>query len=177
MQDKRRGYKMKKGKSRLKIYKRNKRLKKALFIGLIIDCLLWAWVFQSIKQLNKNNLQLAIIQKTIIKEVEAKTDYKIGLVTAYSCNGLETQADILMNCPSLLNGKPKTANGTGPIANKTMACDVSNMGKSFQIGNLGVFTCTDTGGAIKGKTRFDLYLENVEAARQFGKQHLIIKEI
>ena len=84
---------MKKGKSRLKIYKRNKRLKKALFIGLIIDCLLWAWVFQSIKQLNKNNLQLAIIQKTIIKEVKAKTDYKIGLVTAYSCNGLETQAE------------------------------------------------------------------------------------
>lgn len=63
---------MKKGKSRLKIYKRNKRLKKALFICLVIDCLLWAWVFQSIKQLNKNNHQIITIQKTVIKEVKAK---------------------------------------------------------------------------------------------------------
>jgi len=168
---------MQKGKSRLKAYKAKKRIKKALFIGLIIDCLLWAWVFQSIKQLNKNNLQLATIQKTVIKEVEAKVNYKVGVITAYSCKGLKTQSEILMNCPSLLSGSPTTANGTTPKANQTMACDVSNMGKSFQIGDLGVFTCTDTGGAIKGKTRFDLYLENVEIARDFGKQHLIIKEI
>lgn len=63
---------MKKGKSRLKIYKRNKQLKKALFICLIIDCLLWAWVFQSIAKLNKNNHQIITIQKTVIKEIEAK---------------------------------------------------------------------------------------------------------
>ncbi|MBW6431552.1 3D domain-containing protein [Patescibacteria group bacterium] len=164
-----------KGKSRLKAYRTKKRIKKALFIGLIIDCLLWFSVFQSIKQLSKNNHQIITIQKTIIKEIEAKV--KIGLITAYSCQGLETQAEILMNCPSLLNGKPTTANGTTPIANKTMACDTSNMGKSFEIGDLGVFTCTDTGGAIKGETRFDLYLENVEVARDFGKQHLIIEEV
>lgn len=165
------------GKSRLRAYKRKKNIKKALFIGLVIDCLLWCGVFYSIKQLNKNNLQLVTIQKTTIKEVEKKIDYKIGLITAYSCNGLETQADILMNCPSLFSGEPRTANGTRPIANKTMACDSSNMGKSFEIGELGVFTCTDTGGAIKGETRFDLYLENVEISRQFGKQYLIVREI
>ena len=64
--------KKQKGKSRLKAYKSKKRIKKALFIGLAIDCLLWTGVFYSIKQLNKNDLQLATIQKTIIKEVKAK---------------------------------------------------------------------------------------------------------
>ena len=168
---------MKKGKSRLKANRARKRLKKALFIGLIIDCLLWAGVFYSISKLSKNNHQVITIQKTIIKEVEAKEVYQIGLITAYSCNGLKTQSEILMNCPSLLSGSPKTANGTTPKANQTMACDVSNMGKSFQIGDLGVFTCTDTGGAINGEARFDLYLENVKLVKDFGTQYLLVKEI
>jgi hypothetical protein len=63
---------MKKGKSRLKAHKVKKRVKKAVFIGLLIDCLLWSGVFYSIAKLNKNNHQVITIQKTIIKEVEAK---------------------------------------------------------------------------------------------------------
>lgn len=168
---------MKKGKSRLKANRARKRLKKALFIGLIIDCLLWAGVFYSISKLSKNNHQVITIQKTIIKEVEAKADYKVGLITAYSCGGLKTKAEILLNCPSLLTGEPRTANGTIPEANKTMACDPINMGKSFEIEGLGVFTCTDTGGAINGEARFDLYLENVKLAKDFGTQYLLVKEI
>jgi hypothetical protein len=64
--------KKQKGKSRLKATRNKKRIKKALVIGAIIDCLLWTGVFYSIKQLNKNDFQLATIQKTIIKEVKAK---------------------------------------------------------------------------------------------------------
>lgn len=168
---------MKKGKSRLKANRNKKRIKKALFICLTIDCLLWSSVFYSVKQLSKNNHQVITIQKTIIKEVEAKTDYKIASVTAYSCGGLTSETDILMNCPSLFYGEPKTANGTTPIANKTMACDASLMGRSYMIEGLGVFTCTDTGGAIKGEGRFDLYLNNVKEAREFGKQYLIYYQV
>lgn len=168
---------MEKAKSRLKAYKAKRRTKKAVLIGLTIDCLLWSSVFYSVKQLSKNNHQVITIQKTVIKEVEAKTDYKIASVTAYSCGGLTSEADILMNCPSLFYGEPKTANGTTPIANETMACDASLMGRSYMIEGLGVFTCTDTGGAIKGEGRFDLYLNDVIEARNFGKQHLIYYQV
>jgi 3D (Asp-Asp-Asp) domain-containing protein len=174
---KKEGQKMKKGKSRLKAYRVKKKVKKALFIVLVIDCLLWSSVFYSVKQLSKNNYQVITIQKTVIKEVEAKTDYRVGVMTAYSCGGLTSDADILINCPSLLTGSPKTANGTTPRANETMACDASLMGRSYMIEGLGIFKCTDTGGAIKGEGRFDLYLNDVKEAREFGKQHLIYYQV
>lgn len=114
----------------------------------------------------------------IIQEVEKpEIEWKDGLATSYSCGGLKTEAEIKMNCPSLLSGKPKTANGTEPLANKTMACDRSNMGRTFFIEGLGERVCTDTGGSIKGAGRFDLYLEDVQEARLFGKQTVRYYEV
>ncbi len=57
---------------------------------------------------------------------------KTALVTAYSCGGLVTEAEIRMNCPSLFSGQPKTATGTTPLPYKTVACDKANSVSSFQ---------------------------------------------
>lgn len=107
------------------------------------------------------------------EEPEVIPEYKLAHVTAYSCGGLKTKKEILMNCPSLLSGEPKTANGTTPIAGKTMACDKANMGRKFELiidGDPQVWICTDTGGAIKGAGRFDLYVEDVGEAWKFGRR-------
>lgn len=96
--------------------------------------------------------------------------WTIATITAYSCGNLKTDAEIRMNCPSLFSGSPKTANGTTPIPYKTMACDRANMGRVFEIEGVGEVKCTDTGGAIKGAGRFDLYVQTVEEARAWGVQ-------
>lgn len=101
-----------------------------------------------------------------------------GFATAYSCGGLNTPAEILMNCPSKIkhpNGK--TATGTTPDPNRTIACDPANLGKTFLIEGVGIRTCEDTGGAIKGAGRFDIYLPHVAQARAFGGQEITYKII
>lgn len=103
-----------------------------------------------------------------VVEVKVATPTATAKVTAYSCGGLETHAEIMMNCPSLYTGGPRTANGTAPVPYKTMACDGANMGRTFHIEGVGDVTCTDTGGAINGPGRFDLYLPTVEEARAWG---------
>ena len=108
------------------------------------------------------------------EEIEQIEEVKVAKVSAYSCGGLTTEAEIRMNCPSLLSGKPRTATGSTPIAGKTMACDKANLGKQFEI-NGDIWTCNDTGGNIVGEGRFDLYLETVDEARQFGVQYLSYK--
>ena len=113
------------------------------------------------------------VEKEEIVQVE---EVKIARVSAYSCGGLTTEAEIRMNCPSLLSGEPKTATGSTPIPNKTMACDRANLGKQFEI-NGEIWTCNDTGGNIVGENRFDLYLETVDEARQFGVQYLAYSEV
>jgi len=117
-----------------------------------------------------NAIEIQAYSKPIIKEVIVEV--KVAKVTAYSCGGLKTEAEISMNCPSLRSGKPKTANGTEPKPNKTMACDPSLMGETFDLEGYGEVTCTDTGGAIKGEGRFDLYVSDVQEAREFGVQYL-----
>lgn len=100
---------------------------------------------------------------------------KKARVSAYSCGGLKTQSEIKMNCPSLLRGEPKTATGTTPIANRTVACDRANLGRVFEIEGIGQVVCEDVGSGVTGKARFDLYLATVEEARQFGVQELAYK--
>lgn len=108
----------------------------------------------------------------IVPKVEA-SEPKMATITAYSCGGLTTQAEIDMNCPSLrYSQNGRTANGTEPIPYKTMACDPHNMGRKFLIEGIGEVTCTDTGGAIRGSGRFDIFLPTVEEAREFGVQYL-----
>jgi 3D (Asp-Asp-Asp) domain-containing protein len=111
------------------------------------------------------------VEKEEIVQVE---EVKIAKISAYSCGGLTTEAEIKMNCPSLLSGKPRTATGSTPIAGKTMACDRANLGKQFEI-NGQVWVCEDLGSAIRGENRFDLYLETVDEARRFGVQYLAYK--
>jgi len=116
---------------------------------------------------------------TIIEQVHASEDVKeevlMAKVTAYSCIGLKTEAQIRMNCPSLLSGKPRTADGTVPVAYKTVACDRANLGKYFDLEDIGVVKCTDTGNAIKGAGRFDLYVTDVAEARKWGVRELSYK--
>jgi len=110
-----------------------------------------------------------------LKDQKEAEPVKKAKVSAYSCGGLNTQAEIKMNCPSMLAGNPKTASGTTPRPNITVACDSSNLGQEFEIEGVGIVKCEDTGGAIKGEGRFDLYVSSVKEARQWGVQHLEYK--
>jgi len=169
-----------KAKSRLKITRRRKAIKRigriTLAIEIIVCIALWGFVFDFLKIISILEKPVSAYQKPIIKEIEVVREIKTAKVTAYSCGGLETDSEILMNCPSLFSGEPKTTNGTTPIPHKTMACDPSNMGKTFELEGYGEITCSDTGGAIKGQGRFDLYVESVEEARQFGVKYITYYE-
>lgn len=170
-----------KAKSRLKITRRRKAIKKlgriTLAIEIIVCITLWGLVFDFTRIINNLETPASAYQTPIIIEKEVIREIKKAKVTAYSCGGLTTNEEILMNCPSLFSGEPKTANGTTPIPYKTMACDLSNMGKTFYIEGYGERTCTDTGGAIKGEGRFDLYVESVQEGYDFGVKYLEYYEV
>lgn len=103
---------------------------------------------------------------------------KTALVTAYSCGGLKTETEIKMNCPSLKkypNGR--TSTGTTPRPYITVACDRANTGRKFYLDGIGEVVCEDTGGAIKGAGRFDLYVTDVKEAREFGRQEVQYREV
>ncbi len=103
--------------------------------------------------------------------------YKLAKVTAYSCGGLKTEAEIDMNCPSIRKyPRGRTNSGTTPRPYRTVACDRANLGKRFILDGIGEVTCEDTGGAIKGAGRFDVYLPTVQEAREFGVQELLYRE-
>lgn len=89
-----------------------------------------------------------------------------AIVTAYSCGGIKTAAERLMNCP---NGV--TASGTIPSSGRTVACPHSMIGKRITIQGIGTRYCEDTGGAITDG-RIDLYVDDIAEAMQFGKRHL-----
>ena len=164
----------KRGKSRLP----NNKLEKAVCWELFVVMFLWIAVYCSFEGVMvADKAQAYKYQPPVIVEKEVVKVVKTARVTAYSCGGLTTEAEITMNCPSLRTGGPRTANGTTPIANKTMACDSANMGKTFELEGYGEVTCTDTGGAIKGAGRFDLYVENVAEAYAYGVQYLEYSEV
>lgn len=104
------------------------------------------------------------------------TRRKTATITAYSCGGLTTNEEIAMNCPSMLNGEPKTATGTIPKPYYTMACDRNNLGKLFKIEGVGVVKCEDVGGSVNGEARFDIYLPTIQEAREWGIKHLEYEE-
>ena len=104
------------------------------------------------------------------EEIVQAEEVKIAKVSAYSCGGLTTEAEIRMNCP---NGK--TASGTTPSPDRTMACDRANMGKKFYLEGIGERTCEDTGSSIVGAGVFDLYVEDIQTAREFGVQYISYK--
>lgn len=104
--------------------------------------------------------------------VSPKSTSRVAKVTAYSCGGLKTEKDIKMNCPSLLRGEPKTASGKTPTPRKTVACDKKHLGKAFVLEGVGRVVCEDTGGAIRGDDRFDLYLETASEAKKWGVRYI-----
>lgn len=67
-----------------------------------------------------------------------------------------------------------TASGAPVRAGITLACDPEHyqFGQQIWIQGIGIRTCQDTGGAIKGKARFDLAFSTPQEAREFGRQSL-----
>jgi len=94
----------------------------------------------------------------------------IAEVTAYTCDPSMTPEQKAVNCP---NGV--TASGQKPESGVTIACDRANLGKTFDIQGIGERTCTDIGGAVKGSGRFDLFVDTLDEAINFGKQNLKYK--
>lgn len=124
------------------------------------------------------NPLIAIHEVEQVQAVEAistptpEPEWKTAKVTAYSCIGITDKYHLEMNCPSLkYDPKGRTSDGTNPIPYKTMACDRANMGRKFEIKGIGIVKCTDTGGAIKGAGRFDLYVEDINTAYKWGVQY------
>lgn len=117
-----------------------------------------------------------ILPEEIPEPTSTPNPWKTAKVTAYSCNGITDEYHLKMNCPSLIAyGEPRTSNGTKPIEYKTMACDPANMGRTFELEGIGLVKCTDTGGAIKGAGRFDLYVTDIQTAYEWGKQDIRYK--
>lgn len=116
------------------------------------------------------NRQEALTEEGIKLQTEPKEFAKTAKVTSYSCGGLKTEAEILMNCPNGI-----TASGTIPTPRMTLACDKSLLGKSVNIampdGTTLTGICEDTGGKI-GKDNIDLYLETVDESRAWGVKYL-----
>jgi len=110
----------------------------------------------------------------VVEEVKAKEPKWSGTakVTAYSCGGEMTAREKAINCPNGI-----TATGTIPQPKKTVACDRANLGRTFEIEGLGKVVCEDTGGSIKGAGRFDVYLETIQEAKEFGVQYLPYREV
>lgn len=103
----------------------------------------------------------------------------IGVFTAYSCEsttGELTEAELLMNCPSKIkHPEGRTATGTVPTVGRTLACPARLTGKSIYIPRMDkTYVCEDTGGAIVGD-KLDMYVEDIQEARQFGVKKLIYK--
>lgn len=70
-----------------------------------------------------------------------------------------------------------TASGERVEAGVTVACPKElPFGTRVDIENVGVRTCTDRGGAIKGK-RLDVYIPEIEEALKFGKRELNVSII
>ena len=149
-----------------------------ILLGLsMLLCLLLQEYYKEEELLNPYVGSFEVRAEEVLPEpTPTPNPWKTATITAYSCNGITDKYHLEMNCPSSgIVGEPRTANGTAPIIDKTMACDPANMGRTFEIEGLGLRTCTDTGGAIKGAGRFDLYVSDIQTAYKFGKQQLQYK--
>ena len=70
------------------------------------------------------------------------------------------------------NSKGITASGLKVKENRTIACPPNlPFGVKLEIEGMGIFTCEDRGGAIKGN-KIDIYMLTKKEAFQFGRQNL-----
>lgn len=103
---------------------------------------------------------------------EQSSQGTLATVTAYTCDSSMDAKQKAMNCPNGI-----TASGTVPKHKQTAACDRSNLGRRFHIEGIGIVTCEDTGGAIKGPGRFDIFVETYAEAIAFGKRHISYEQL
>lgn len=147
-----------------------------LIIGLLLGLFMWNIDAEDLLNPEGNTPGEFVVRASEIEEPPPEP--KIATVTAYSCVDLLTADQIAMNCPSFrYDPKGRTADGTNPIPYKTMACDPAYMGTVYELEGVGRVKCTDTGGAIVGEGRFDLYVENVGTAMKWGVKQLEYSEI
>lgn len=70
-----------------------------------------------------------------------------------------------------------TASGVVVEDERTLACPPEYpFGAQIEIDGMGVFTCEDRGGAIKGN-KFDIYMETKSDAFAFGRQNLTARVV
>jgi 3D (Asp-Asp-Asp) domain-containing protein len=111
---------------------------------------------------------IVLASLTAKSKVQASTTKnKVGFATAYSCDKSMSAQMRMLNCPNGI-----TATGTVPKHKKTGACAKENIGKKFYIETIGAVTCEDTGGAIKGIGRFDIYMDSYAQAIAFGGKRI-----
>lgn len=103
---------------------------------------------------------------------EQDDDVRFATVTAYTCDTSMNAAQKAMNCPNGI-----TATGTVPRHKQTAACDRGNLGRTFHVEGIGVIACEDTGGAIQGPGRFDLYVDTYAEAVAFGIQNIAYQQL
>src|SRR5690606_26103252 len=128
-----------------------------------------------------------VIPENILLEENDEEEIKLtAVVTAYSCAGLTSIEQYRMNCRSMLDDmgeptlSPKTAIGQTPLPYKTVACDKKFLRNVYELiinENKYQVICNDTGGAINGEGRFDLYVDSYSDAIKFGNQNIEYKLI
>ncbi|MEK4790407.1 3D domain-containing protein [Bacillus sp. FSL K6-2971] len=103
--------------------------------------------------------------------VEQKSQTRKMVVTAYT-NGYESTG----KHPGQ-SEYGTTASGVTTRHGVTIACPpYMEFGTKLYIENVGLRVCQDRGGDIKGN-RLDVFIENLQKAREFGRKTLIVKEI
>jgi 3D (Asp-Asp-Asp) domain-containing protein len=70
-----------------------------------------------------------------------------------------------------------TASGKKVTEGRTLACPKGySFGTKIQIDGVGIYTCEDRGGAIKGN-HFDIYMQTKKQAFAFGRRSLVARVI
>ncbi|MHC9080493.1 3D domain-containing protein [Bacillus altitudinis] len=105
------------------------------------------------------------------KTVEQKSQIRKMVVTAYT-NGFESTGKHPGH-----SEYGTTASGLTTKQGITIACpSYMKFGTKLYIESVGLRVCQDRGGDIKGN-RLDLFIENLQKAKEFGRQTLTVQEI
>lgn len=105
------------------------------------------------------------------KTMEQKSQIRKMVVTAYT-NGFESTGKHPGH-----SEYGTTASGLTTKQGITIACpSYMKFGTKLYIESVGLRVCQDRGGDIKGN-RLDLFIENLQKAKEFGRQTLTVQEI
>ena len=123
--------------------------------------------FSTSFMLPKEEPVIQYVDKEVIKEIKVMPQYQMFEVTAYT-PGFESTGKNPMDSEFRI-----TASGLRVIDHYTLACPESlDFGTKVYIPAFeSVFTCMDRGSAIT-EGKLDVYMEDLEYALMFGRQHL-----